>query len=144
MPVKRKISLKGFVVSGLLLVVGAPLAQAQLGLGLAPMKIELKMAPGQVYSNTLKLSSGAGDKLRVRGETLDFQVDDKATPQFERNLPQEAAVSCKTWLTLNPVEIELEKDGFLMVRYSLRVPASAAEGSYACAAGFTTLPSADA
>jgi hypothetical protein len=132
------------VFAALLLVVGARFAQAQLGLGLAPMKVELKMAPGQVYSNTLKLSSGAGDKLRVRGERLDFQVDDKATPQFERNLPQEASFSCKPWLSLNPTEIELEKDGFLMVRYSLRVPADVAEGSYACAAGFTTLPSADA
>jgi hypothetical protein len=119
-------------------------ARAQMGLGLAPMKVELKMAPGQVYSNTLKLSSGAGDKVRVRGETLDFQIDDKDTPQFERNLPQEASSSCKGWLSLNPTELELEKDGFLMVRYSLRLPANVAEGSYACAAGFTTLPSAQA
>lgn len=119
-------------------------ACAQTGLGLSPMKIELKMAPGQVYSNTLKLSSGAGDPIRVRGEALDFQIDDKDTPQFERNLPQETSASCRSWLSLNPTEIELQKDGFLMVRYSLRLPADVAEGSYACAAGFTTLPSVQA
>ena len=122
----------------------APAADPRVGLGLAPMRVEIKMVAGQVYSNTLKLSSGAGEKLRVRGEVLDFQVDDKATPQFERDLPAEARVSCKHWLTLNPTEIELDKEGFLNVRYSLRLPADVAEGSYACAAGFTTLPSAEA
>jgi hypothetical protein len=126
----------------LLLAAAAPLAHAQLGLGLAPMKLELKMSPGQVYSNTLKLSSGAGDKLRVRGESLDFQIDDKDTPQFERSLPGEAAFSCRKWLTLNPTEIELDKEAFVLVRYSMHLPADVPEGSYACAAGFTTLPSA--
>ena len=130
--------------AAMLLAAGAPLGQAQMGLGLAPMRVEMKMTPGQVYSNTLKLSSGAAERLRVRGETLDFQIDDRATPQFERNLPQEASFSCKKWLSLNPTEIELEKGGFLMVRYTLRLPADTPEGSYACAAGFTTLPSADA
>src|SRR5579862_1151592 len=119
-------------------------AFAQLGLGLAPMRLEMKMNPGQVYSNTLKLSSGSANKVRIRGEVLDFEIDDNATPQFERNLPQEAAVSCKAWLSLNPSELEIDKEGFSMIRYSLRVPANVTEGSYACAAGFTTLPSAEA
>jgi hypothetical protein len=134
----RLLSISGLVLSA---VHPGP-ARAQMGLGLAPMKIEVKLAPGQLYSNTLKLSSGAGDRVRVRGEMLDFQIDEHDTPQFERDLPQEASSSCKKWLSLNPTELELEKNGFVMVRYSLRVPADVAEGSYACAAGFTTLPSA--
>jgi P pilus assembly chaperone PapD len=125
------------------LLAAAPV-HAQLGLGLAPMRLELKMTPGQAYSNTLKLSSGSAEKVRIRGEALDFQIDDKATPQFERSLPQEAPVSCKTWLTLNPSELEVDKEGFTMIRYTLRLPANVPEGSYACAAGFTTLPPAEA
>ena len=118
-------------------------AQAQVGLGLAPMRVELRMAPGQQYSGSLKLSSESGEKARVRAEILDFNIDDKTTPQFERDLPQEAAYSCKKWLSLNPMEIELEKRGALMVRYTLRLPADLPEGSYNCAAGFSTLPAAE-
>jgi hypothetical protein len=107
------------------------------------MRVELRMAPGQQYSGSLKLSTESGEKVRVRAEILDFNIDDKATPQFERDLPQEAAYSCKKWLSLNPMEIELEKGGFLLVRYTLRLPADLPEGSYNCAAGFTTLPTAE-
>jgi hypothetical protein len=132
-------------VFGALLIVGATQpARAQLGLGLAPMRLELRMGAGQQYSGSLKLSSESGEKARVRAEVLDFNIDAQATPQFERDLPQEAAYSCKKWLTLNPMEIELEKRGVLMVRYTLRLPAEVPEGSYNCAAGFTTLPTAEA
>ena len=127
-----------------LLTLGTALpARAQVGLGLAPMRVELRMAPGQQYSGSLKLSTESGEKVRVRAEMLDFNIDDKATPQFERDLPQEAPCSCKKWLSLNPMEIELEKGGFLLVRYTLRLPADLPEGSYNCAAGFTTLPTAE-
>jgi len=122
---------------------GTRLAQAQVGLGLVPMRVELRMAPGQQYSGSLKLSNEADAKLRVRAEMLDFNIDANATPQFERDLPQEVAYSCKKWLSLNPMEIEFEKRGASMVRYTLRVPAELPEGSYNCAAGFTTLPAAE-
>jgi hypothetical protein len=107
------------------------------------MRVELRMAPGQQYSGSLKLSSESDGKARVRAEVLDFNIDDKTTPQFERDLPQESAYSCKKWLSLNPMEIELEKRGALMVRYTLRLPPDLAEGSYNCAAGFSTLPAAE-
>src|SRR5580658_741991 len=91
-------------------------ARAQVGLGLAPMRVELRMAPGQEYSNTVKLSSQSGVNTRVRAEVLDFDIDDEATPQFESSLPKEAATSCKDWLTLNPMEMAIDKDGYLNVR----------------------------
>ena len=118
-------------------------AHGQTGLGLVPMRQEMKIAPGQQVSGALKLSSESGVKTRIRAEIDDFDVDATDTPQFERNLPQEAATSCKNWLSLNPMEIELDQGGSLVVRYTIRVPADATEGSYNCAAGFTTLPSAD-
>jgi hypothetical protein len=120
----------------------APNAHAQLGLGLAPMRVELRMAPGQEYSNTVKLSSQSGVSTRVRAEVLDFDIDEAATPQFERNLPKESATSCKNWLKLNPMEMEIDIDGYLNVRYTIHLPEGLAEGSYNCAAGFTTLPAA--
>jgi hypothetical protein len=89
------------------------------------------------------LSNQSDAKTRVRGEALDFDIDDKTTPQFERDLPQEAATSCKKWLTLNPVEVELDKGEPVNARYTLHAPPDVTEGSYNCAAGFTTLPAAE-
>jgi hypothetical protein len=133
---------KKLLLTALGLLLTTSLAHAQLGLGLAPMRIELRMAPGQQYSGSLKLSSESGEKARVRAEMLDFNIDAQATPQFERDLPQEAPYSCKKWLSLNPMEIEIETRGVLMVRYTLRLPPDVPEGSYNCAAGFSTLPAA--
>ncbi len=130
-------------ISGLL-AIGATLAvQAQTGLGMVPMRQELKIAAGQQVSGALKLSSESGVSTRIRAEVDDFFVDETDTPQFERSIPHETATSCKNWLTLNPMEIELDKGGSLLVRYTIHVPADTAEGSYNCAAGFTTLPPAD-
>lgn len=131
-------------LSALFLLAGAVPVQAQLGLALVPMRQELKLAPGQEISGALKLSSESGAKTRIRAEIDDFDYDATTTPQFERNLPQEAATSCKTWLSVNPMEIELEQGGFLLVRYTVHVPPTVAEGSYNCAVGFTTLRPADA
>jgi hypothetical protein len=107
------------------------------------MRVELHMAAGQEYSGTLKLSNQSNAKTRIRAEVLDFDLDDKTTPQFERDLPQEASYSCKKWLSLNPMETEIANGGFLDARYTLRAPADTKQGSYNCAAGFTTLPAAE-
>ncbi|WP_263366718.1 hypothetical protein [Edaphobacter bradus] len=103
----------------------------------------MKIAPGQQVSGALKLSSESGAKVRIRAEVDDFYIDATDTPQFERDIPHEAAYSCKNWLSLNPMEIELDKGGSLLVRYTIRVPTDTPEGSYNCAAGFTTLRPAD-
>jgi hypothetical protein len=131
------------LVAGLL-VLGATLpAHAQLGLGLVPMRSELTLTPGQEVSGALRLSSESGAMVRIRAEVDDFDIDATTTPQFERDLPNEAAFSCKKWLSVNPMEIQLDQGGFLLVRYTFRVPADVTEGGYNCAAGFTTLPPAD-
>jgi hypothetical protein len=109
---------------------------------MVPMRVEIHLTPGQQYSGALKLSNQSNAKTRVRGEVLDFNIDEKTTPQFERDLPQESAYSCKKWLSLNPMEMELDSSGFVNARYTLRAPTDIAEGSYNCAAGFVTLPAA--
>jgi len=135
-------SIAGLCLLALVVLGVAAPAHAQLGLGLLPMRVEVRMAPGQQYSGTLKLSSQSGSTMRIRSETDDFYIDDNTAPQFERDVPREAANSCKKWLTLNPMEIELENGGFLNVRYTIRLPEDVPEGSYNCAAGFLTMPAA--
>jgi hypothetical protein len=126
----------------LALIVVAP-AAAQVGLGLAPMRLEFRLAAGQQTSGTLDLSNNSGGKIRIRTELLDFFVDTTATPQFERNVAAEAGDSCRAWLSVNPMETEAAASAQLPVRYTIRVPAGTKDGSYHCAAGFVTLPAAE-
>jgi hypothetical protein len=125
----------------LLLSILAPL-RAQVGLGLSPMRIELPLSPGAVQSGALDLTNEADAATRVRAELLDFFIDDTTTPQFLRNLPREAANSCRGWLTVNPMEFEARQGQHSIIRYTMRVPADAGPRSYQCAAGFTALPRA--
>lgn len=116
---------------------------AQVGLGLSPMRVELKLAPGAMQSGALDLVAEPGSRVRARGELLDFSIDESMTPQFARNLPAESANSCRNWLTVNPMEPEIEGGQRVLVRYTIRVPADAADRSYYCAVGFTAMPPAD-
>jgi len=120
----------------------APPLGAQAGLGLSPMRLELPVAPGSQHSGSLTLSNESSARLRFRAELLDFFLDATGTPQFGPAYPPEAEYSCRQWLSVNPMEGELEAGTQLPVRYTLRVPPTVTERSYHCALGFTTLPTA--
>ncbi|HVX65801.1 MAG TPA: hypothetical protein VHA11_04320 [Bryobacteraceae bacterium] len=115
-------------------------AYAQVGLGLSPMRTEVRLSAGARYSGALTLTNDSAVKSRVSAELLDFYIDDTANPQFRRDWPSQAAFSCRKWLVINPMEAELDPQSQLIVRYSLRVPADAAARGYHCAVGFSTLP----
>ncbi len=127
-------------VAVVLALAAAP-ASAQLGLGLSPMRLELRFSGPAAQSGSLILTNGSSEKARVRAEILDFFLDSQETPQFAHSYEQESAFSCRSWLSVNPMETELEPGATVMVRYTLRVPTGATPRSYHCGAGFTTLPS---
>ncbi len=128
-------------LSAVLLLLSARLLTAQIGLGLSPMRFELKMTPGVEHSGVLTLSSDSADKVRVRAEPLDFLIDQNQTPQFESRISAESDFSCRDWLSINPVETVVGSLKQVNVRYTIRVPAATASPrGYHCAIGFTTLP----
>jgi hypothetical protein len=129
------------LVSAALVLAGS--ASAQVGLGLTPMREELQMAAGGVHSGTLALVNDSPAKVRVVAELLDFYLDATTTPQFVPQAPKEAEYSCRQWLTLNPMEMEMSGNSRTMVRYTLRVPSTAEVQSYHCAVGFTTAAPAE-
>ena len=108
------------------LILAAPLA-AQLDVGLSPMRVEFHAAPGKGYSGSLALTNAGTSKARIRAEMLDFYVDETTTPQFIANAPAEAEHSCRAWLSLNPMELEVGSKSQAVVRYTVRVPANASE-----------------
>jgi hypothetical protein len=119
----------------------APRVAGQVGLGLVPMRLEMKLSGGQQQSGVLNLTNDSAGRVRIRAEVLDFYVDDNATPQFVRSAPG-AAYSCQSWLTLNPMEMEVDSKAQALVRYTIKAPAGSPERGYHCAAAFTTLPTA--
>jgi hypothetical protein len=138
--VYRKLELTALLASAALASAGT--AFAQIGLGLAPMREELQLSPGEQHSGILTLSNDTVDRTRVSGELLDFYLDQTATPQFGK-YAQESEYSCRSWLLLNPMEAELNGKSQIAARYTLRVPQNAPERSYHCAVSFATRPTAD-
>lgn len=126
------------LISGLCLIPSP--ARAQSGLGLSPMRVEAKLAPGAQSSGSLSLSNGAAERVRFRTEILDFYLDEQAVPQFVSEAPAEAPLSCRQWISVNPMEGETPANGTLQVRYTVRAPAALSAGTYHCAMGFTSLP----
>lgn len=124
----------------LIAIAAVPSAYAQLGLGLTPMRLEFPAAGGKAYSGSLTLTNSATESVRVRTEILDFYVDNNQTPQFLPNVAAESPYSCREWITVNPMETEIAPRTQIQVRYTVRVPATAAEQSYHCAVGFVSLP----
>lgn len=131
--------MKGLLPAMFVVCIGALPARAQLGLALSPMRLEIKISPGRQYTDSVRLSNDSAGRFRVRGEILDWYIDDTMTPQFGDSYPQEAKFSCRDWLQVNPRESDLEAHATTRVRYTLAVPEGTSEGEYHCGAGFVTL-----
>jgi hypothetical protein len=117
-------------------------AAAQVDVGLSPMKIELPAIAGKSYSGSLTLKNSGTTKARFRVEMVDFYVDENTTPQFIARVPAEEDYSCRSWLSANPMELEVEPNTQVPVRYTVRAPTNVSERSYHCALGFRTVPQA--
>lgn len=117
--------------------------RAQVGLAVAPMRSEIRINPGQEYTDTIRVSNDSPAAGRVRAESLDWFIDSVMVPQFADNFPQEEKFSCREWLDVNPRETELEAAATTRARYTVRVPPDTPEGEYHCGLGFVTLPPAN-
>jgi P pilus assembly chaperone PapD len=130
---------RGLYFLAVILLAGLP-ARAELGLALAPMRVELQIAPGGQYTDSLRLTNDSEEAVRIHGELLDWYMDDTITPQFAERYDQEKTDSCRDWLQVNPREMDLDSSASFRVRYTLRVPAGTPAGEYHCGAGFITMP----
>ena len=130
---------RGFLYLFDILLGGLP-AHGELGLALAPMRVEIKIPAGGQYTDSLRLSNDSDGPSRVRAEMLDWYLDETMTPQFSEHYPQEKSYSCRDWLQINPREMDLVSNGAFRVRYTVRVPAETPAGEYHCGAGFVTMP----
>jgi hypothetical protein len=132
--------------TALLMVVGwaaslVPMvAFGQLGLGMSPMRTEVRFQGQNPHSGVLTLTNESGTKVRIKAEVVDFFLDNTGTPQFPREAPAEKPFSCRALLTANPMEMEMESGTNARIRYTLRPPPDPTPRSYHCGLAFTTLP----
>ena len=115
-------------------------AAAQVGIGLSPLRVELPAVVGQTKTQSLSISNESPTSVHIRANTLDFRIDDEEQPQFSSTGLENSPHSCRKWLKLNPVEFDLAPNEHKTIRYSFRYPDQLDEGSFHCAASFTTSP----
>ena len=132
-----KLHLDGYLAAAFLFAIPAA---AQVGIGLAPLRVELPAAAGQTKTQALSISNESPTVVHIRANTLDFRIDDEEQPQFSSAELENGPHSCRKWLRLNPVEFDLAPNEHKVIRYSFRYPDQLEEGSFHCAASFTTSP----
>lgn len=132
--------MKKLVLAMLLILAAALPGRAELGIAMSPMRIEVKITPGDQYTDALGVTNDADEPIRVRGQLLDFSIDQTMTPQFEDIIESEAKYSCRDWLQMNPREMDMKAGETVRARYTIRVPAGTAQGEYHCGAGYVSLP----
>jgi hypothetical protein len=112
--------------------------RGQVGLGLEPMRVDVPIAPGSTYSDSLQLTSQVDILTHVRGEVLDFYIDEDENPQF--GTYPAVKNSCRDFLRVTPRDSDIAARENRIVRYTFKVPDNIKNGTYHCAIGFTTQP----
>ncbi len=130
-----------FVLMSLAAVSFAPQAPAQVGLGLIPMRVEVPLQPSASYTDSLELTSESPIATHVKGEILDFSIDNDENPQF--GVFPDSVNSCSSFVRISPREFDMTPKQQRLIRYTVSAPADLKPGSYHCAVGFTTQPVPD-
>jgi hypothetical protein len=110
----------------------------QMTLGISPLRVELKVAPGADTSQSVKLSNSGEVATQVRVSIADWTLSQAGDQTFVK--PGATSWGCASWIRVNPSEFSLPAGGNTLVRYTMRVPAEAREGGFHCAILFETLP----
>ena len=94
--------------------------------------IKITARPGQVLTREFRLTLDADQpRTRFNSHMQDWWRNEDGTQSFYRD-PGTLAHSCGRWVTLNPVEIEVQPGGTLITRLTIAVSAEAQPGGYWC------------
>ena len=116
----------------------APPSAPQMTLGISPLRVELKVAPGAETSQPVKLSNSGAVATQVRVSISDWTLSETGDQTFVKK--GGTSWGCASWIQVNPSEFALPAGGNSLVRYTMRVPQDAREGGFHCAILFETLP----
>lgn len=114
------------------LALGAgPAAALQFSATLDSIRVEAR--PGETINRSFLLRLAPDEQAtRFHSHVEDFWQSEDGTRSFYQP-PGTLERSCGPWVTLNPVEREVEAGGVLDVRLTVTVPTAAGPGGYWCA-----------
>ena len=102
--------------------------------------IKIAARPGQVQTREFRLTLDADQpKTRFHSHMQDWWRSEDGTQSFYRD-PGTLARSCGRWVTLNPVETEVQPGGTLITRLTVAVSSEAEAGGYWCVLTVDELP----
>jgi hypothetical protein len=102
--------------------------------------IRITARPGQVVTREFRLTLDADQpKTRFNSHMQDWWRNEDGTQTFYRD-PGTLAHSCGRWVTLNPVEVEVQPGGTLFTRLTVSVSSEAQPGGYWCVLTVDELP----
>jgi hypothetical protein len=111
-----------------------------LDLAYQPMRAEWNLQPGQIQTATVQIKNQGQVDVHLRARIMDFYVSQDNTPQFVESADN--GYSCRSWLVLNPSELDVDAGSVETFRYTLRAPAqiSIAARTFRCALAFESMP----
>ena len=102
--------------------------------------IRITARPGQVMTREFRLTLDADQpKTRFKSHMQDWWRNEDGTQSFYRD-PGTLAHSCGRWVTLNPVEVEVQPGGTLITRLTVSVSPETQPGGYWCVLTVDELP----
>jgi P pilus assembly chaperone PapD len=129
------------LLAGLLLLAGAYSAGAQTSVEVSPLRVDLKMAPGQATTQAVTLTNMGKETVRIRATLTDWHLTKDGTPQFEEP-SDERKYAASGWTRIAPPELVIEPRQQATVRFSLSVPQGAEPAGYRTGVIFDFAPAA--
>jgi hypothetical protein len=132
--------LAAFFAVALAFATATPAFADGLDLAYQPMRAEWNLQPGQSQTATVQIKNQGQVDVHLRARIMDFFVSQDNTPQFVESADN--GYSCRSWLTLNPAEIDVDAGSVETFRYTLRAPAQldVPARTFRCALAFESMP----
>ena len=114
-------------------------AQAQLSFGVAPIRAEHVVQPGDMKTDLIVVENTSDRPLRARVTVADWHLERDGAPVFVKRgeLP---TFSMSEWVEINPSEFAVNPGDLQTIRYTVTAPAGTPAGGYRAAILIESLP----
>lgn len=113
-------------------------ADTDTSLDVSPIRVTLKLEPGEEYTNSVRVLNSGKEPTRLRAYVEDWYLDEVGIPIFQPAGTQEHTASL--WIDAAPSDFLLEPGQTEFVRFTIRVPKGAEDYGYHGTLILETLP----
>jgi P pilus assembly chaperone PapD len=113
-------------------------ARADMSLDVSPVRVQIRVQPGQEYTNAIRVLNSGEEDVRLRAYVEDWYLDEAGTPIFRPAGTLDRTASL--WVDAAPSDFLLKPGQTKFVRYTIKVPAEIREAGYHGSLLLETLP----